>query len=170
MKAVTERDFLFALKTLLPRLLIYLMSFLTLGIFWIGNQTQLDRVARSNRHFAWLNLAALAVVTLVPFSTSLLATFITFRSALFVYWGNLFAFGVAVLAAWLYAWNAGLTKPEADHAFHRAFTIRVCSAQALYAGAVLLCFMTNTYVSIGLIVLIQLNYAFAPKLLFRRNP
>lgn len=169
LKVVTEGAFISALKELLPRLIIYLMSFLTLGIFWIGNQSLLDRIERSNRHFAWLNLATLILVTLIPFSTSLLATFITFRFALLVYWCNLSAFGVTVLATWLYAWKAGLTKLATDHAFHRAFTLRVCSAQAFYAGAVLLCFVTNTYVSIGLIVLIQLNYVFAPKLLFRRR-
>ncbi len=169
LKVVTEDAFVSSIKTLIPRLVIYLMSFLTLGIFWIGNQTQLDRIERSNRHFAWLNLATLVLVTLIPFSTSLLATFITFRFALLVYWCNLFAFGVTILAMWVYAWKVGLTKPETDPAFHRAFTLRVCLAQALYAGAVLICFVTNTYVSIGLIVLIQLNYVFAPKLLFRRR-
>jgi uncharacterized membrane protein len=168
-KVVTENDFLFATKLLLPRLLIYLMSFTTLGIFWIGTQTVLDRIERSDRHFSWLNLAFFVLLTLVPFSTSLLATFITFRSALLVYWANLFLLGASILSVWLYAWKFGLMKTETNHAFHRAVTIRVVSAQAYYAGAVLLSFVFNTYVSIGLIVLIQLNYAFAPKLVFRRK-
>ena len=35
------------------------MSFLTLGIFWVGQQTQLNQIERSNRSFAWMNLGFL---------------------------------------------------------------------------------------------------------------
>ena len=35
-----ERDLWRALIVLSPRLLMYMMSFLTLGIFWVGQQTQ----------------------------------------------------------------------------------------------------------------------------------
>lgn len=166
-KIATERDLLFTVSALLPRLITYLMSFLTLGIFWIGQQTMLNHIERSNRHFAWINLAFLSLVTLIPFSTSFLATFITFRSALLIYWANIFLLGVSVLVAWLYARNVHLIRPDIVHALNRAFLIRICSSQAFYAGATLLGLVFNTYVTIGLIVLIQLNYAFAPKLLFR---
>jgi hypothetical protein len=40
---------------------------------------------------------------------------------------------------------------------------RIVIAQALYAFGALLC-LVNTYVSIGFIVLVQLNYAIAPRL------
>ena len=40
---------------------------------------------------------------------------------------------------------------------------RILIAQSLYAGAALLC-LVDTYVSITLIVLIQLNYAIAPRI------
>ncbi|MBE3557934.1 MAG: DUF1211 domain-containing protein [Ktedonobacteraceae bacterium] len=36
------------LLRLSPRLLTYLMSFLTLGIFWVGQQSQFNHLARSN--------------------------------------------------------------------------------------------------------------------------
>src|SRR5438093_5512789 len=35
-----------ALVGLAPRLLTYFMSFLTLGMFWVGQQTQLNQLAR----------------------------------------------------------------------------------------------------------------------------
>ena len=55
-----------------PQLLVYLMSFLTLGIFWVGQQTQLNHLAHSERHFTWIHLAFLFIVTIMPFSTRLL--------------------------------------------------------------------------------------------------
>ncbi len=51
-----------ALALLAPQLLVYLMSFLTLGIFWVGQQTQLNHPARSERHLTWIHLAFLFVV------------------------------------------------------------------------------------------------------------
>jgi uncharacterized membrane protein len=62
----SEHDLLTALIALAPRLVTYLMSFLTLGIFWLGQQTQLDRLARSDRDLTWIHIAFLCAVTLVP--------------------------------------------------------------------------------------------------------
>ncbi|MGA2715955.1 MAG: hypothetical protein ABSG41_22870 [Bryobacteraceae bacterium] len=45
----------------------------------------------------------------------------------------------------------------------RAINRRILVAQALYAAGASLCMM-NTYASIALIVLVQLNFAFAPRL------
>ena len=42
-----------ALVALSPRFIPYLMSFLTLGIFWVAQQTQLNHFKRSNRDLAW---------------------------------------------------------------------------------------------------------------------
>jgi hypothetical protein len=39
-----------------PRLLPYAMSFLTLGIFWVGQQTQLSSFTRSTRALTWIHL------------------------------------------------------------------------------------------------------------------
>src|SRR5579863_619801 len=83
-----EGDLRHALTALAPQLLVYLMSFLTLGIFWVGQQTQLNHLAHSNRNHAWFHLAFLFCVSLMPFSTSLIAEFISYRLALVIYWAN----------------------------------------------------------------------------------
>ena len=44
-----------ALVALSPRLLTYLMSFLTLAIFWVGQQTQLNHLLHSDRHLTWIH-------------------------------------------------------------------------------------------------------------------
>jgi uncharacterized membrane protein len=68
----SEHALLVSLASLTPNLLTYFMSFMTLGIFWIGQQTQLNKVDRSDRDFSWIHLAFLLAVTLVPFTTKLL--------------------------------------------------------------------------------------------------
>src|SRR5580704_13287858 len=64
-----------ALIGLAPQLAVYFMSFLTLGIFWVGQQAQLSHLTRSDRHLTWIHLLFLFAITLMPFSTRLLAEF-----------------------------------------------------------------------------------------------
>jgi len=166
----SESDLLNVLVRLGPSLLTYTMSFLTLGIFWIGQQAQLGQLARVNRHYTWLQLAFLAPVSLIPFSTGVLAHFIAFRVALAEYWLNIFVLGAMMLAGLEYAKHSHLFREDQleGEPLHpsvavRAMRNRLLIAQSLYAGAALLC-LVNTYVSITLIVLIQLNYAIAPRI------
>jgi uncharacterized membrane protein len=153
-----------ALVLLAPRFLTYLLSFLTLGIFWNAQHTQLNYVARANRHYAWLQLAYLAVVALLPFSTSLLAEFIDVRLALAVYWVNLLALGVMLYVLWVYAERAGMVAPGTTAEVSRALKRRIVNYQALYFVGLLISLPLGTIPGIVFIVLVQLNSAIAPRL------
>jgi uncharacterized membrane protein len=154
----SERELWNALIALSPRLLTWLMSFLTLGIFWVGQQTHHDRLSHSDRAYAWLQIAFLMTVSLIPFSTALLAEFIEYRTALLVYWFNLVLIGLTLLAGTWRAQAYGLVKKDASPDAGRALVRRVYVAQTLYAIGAALC-VFNTYWSIGFIVAVQLNYA-----------
>ena len=160
-----DADLWLALGKLAPSLLTYFMSFLTLGIFWVGQQTQLNHFTQSNRHLTWIHLAYLLVVTLMPFSTSLLSAFISYRLALVIYWLNIFLLGAILYASLRYAAHAGLLKAEMSAVVRAAGERRILIAQSLYAFGALLCIF-STYLSIGFIVLVQLNYAIAPQIRF----
>jgi len=152
-----------ALAALAARLLPYLMSFLTLGIFWVGQQAQLNAFAHSDRNLTWIHLAFLLAVTLMPFSTSLLAEFISFRLALLVYWLNLLLLGATLFASLRYAARADLLKSDVGTSARAASERRIVTYQALYAACMLFC-LVSTYLSIAFIVLLQLNSAIAPRL------
>ena len=159
----SENDLGLALVSLAPRLLVYLMSFMTLGIFWIGQQTQFNQLEKSDRHLTWIHIAFLALVSVMPFSTSLLAEFIEFRLALLLYWANILLLGLILYASWRYAAHAGLVEGDDSTAVRCAIERRILIAQSLYAFGAFLC-VFNTYWSIGFIVLVQLNYAIAPRI------
>ncbi len=158
----SEADLWHALTALAPNFLTYLLSFLTLGIFWTGQQTQLNFLVRANRDLAWIHFAFLAVVAILPFSTHLLAEFIGFRLALIVYWFNIACLGGLLYASWASAERAGLVKPDAPPSVSPAIRRRIVLAQALYLMATMLC-VIGTSISLALIVAIQLNYAVAPR-------
>jgi TMEM175 potassium channel family protein len=158
----TDQALLAALGDLAPRVLVYLMSFLTLGIFWVGQQTQLSHFARCNRHATWIHLLFLFAVSLMPFSTSLMAEFITLRSALLLYWLNILLLGVLLAASWRYAVRAELVEPEVAASISRSVWRRIYIAQALYAFGAGLCFV-GTWWSIGFIILVQMIYVLGPR-------
>jgi uncharacterized membrane protein len=159
----TELGLWGALVALSPSLITYFMSFLTLGIFWVGQQTQLNRFARCDRNLAWIHLGFLLAVTLMPFSTALLAAFSTYRLALVAYWLNILLLGIVLFGSWRYGWRAGLVKDDTTVDMSAAVERRIVIAQALYGVGALLC-VVSTYASIAFIVLVQLNYAIAPRI------
>ena len=164
--STTEGDLWVYLKGLAPHVLVYTMSFITLGIFWLGQGTQISQLARSNRHFQWIHLAFLFCVTLVPFSTALLANFYWLKVALVEYWLNILLLGATLLAALEYGLIANLFREEGKSEMAHLMRGRIWIAQSLYASATLLCVVFPTWVSIALIVLIQLNYVLAPRIPF----
>jgi uncharacterized membrane protein len=146
-----------------PRLLPYAMSFLTLGIFWVGQQTQLTNFTRSTRALTWIHLTFLLTVTLMPFSTALLAEDITYRLSMAVYWLNLLGLGVLLYISIEYADRAGLLRADTTDEMRAALKRRIVVYQALYALASLTC-LINTYLAIGLLVALQLNSVIAPRI------
>jgi uncharacterized membrane protein len=139
------------------------MSFLTLGIFWNGQQAQLNHLQKSDRHLTWIHIAFLFTVSLMPFSTKLLADFITLPTALICYWVNILLLGGTLFLSWRCAVRGGLTRPETTADVSHAINRRILVAQALYAFGVSLCFI-STSASIAVIFLVQLNFALAPRL------
>jgi uncharacterized membrane protein len=146
-----------------PHLLPYAMSFLTLGIFWVGQQTQLEGFTRSTRALTWIHIAFLMAVTLLPFSTAIVAADTSLRLSIGVYWLNLLLLGAVLLASLRYAEHAGLFSEETTAEMRSALERRIVVYQVLYALAALTC-LIDTYVAIGLIVALQLNAVIAPRI------
>jgi uncharacterized membrane protein len=158
----SEHDLMNALSRMSPRIVMYMMSFLTLGIFWVGQQTQLNFLEKSHRSLAWIHLLFLFAVTLTPFSTQLLAGYPTLRVALVVYWANILLLGVALYLSWNCATRLGLLKADMDPGVPLAIKRRITIGQGLYAFGAFLCIF-SIHLSIGFIFAVQLYYAIAPR-------
>jgi uncharacterized membrane protein len=159
----SEAELWAGLAVLAPAIVTWLMSVLTLGIFWIGQQTQLSHLARADRNLSWLYFLFLVIITAVPFSTRLLAEYFTYRVAFFIYWVNILFAGLALFACLFYEERAGLMREEVTAEIKRALRRRIVVAQALYAVGAALGFFEVAW-GIGFIILVQLNYAIAPRL------
>ena len=163
-----EGELWLALCSLGPQWLTYGMSFLTLGIFWAGQQTQLNHIAEGTRDLTWIHLAFLFAVTLLPLSTRLLAEFIHYELALGIYWLNILVLGAVLFWSWAYVTRNELIKPDTPDEVRGSICRRIVIAQLFYAAGAALCFV-SVWLSIAVIVLAQLNYAIAPRFGSRRG-
>ena len=138
----SEGELAAALVLLAPTAATWLMSLMTLGIFWLGQQTQLSRLTGMNRNLAWLHFLFLAVVTALPFSTRLLAGFFDYRIAFLIYYANILAAGASLYVAWSYAERAESDRRASARPRSEAIRRRIMRAQALYAIGALVGFVS----------------------------
>jgi len=154
----SERALLHALLALAPKVVTYLMSFLTLGIFWVGQQTQMNHLSRSDRNLTWLHIGFLCAVSIVPFSTRLLSEFFEYRTALLAYWLNIVVLGGALYATWGYAARQRILRDDISPEVLAAICRRIIVAQSLYAIGAALC-VVNTRSSMAVFAAVQVSYA-----------
>jgi uncharacterized membrane protein len=63
------------LLDLRPVFLSYASSFIVLGFFWIGHDSQFHHIKRVNRTLLWITIFYLMFIALIPFSTALLGEY-----------------------------------------------------------------------------------------------
>ena len=160
---VSDYHLLAQIRGLLPTLLTYFLSFMTLGIFWLGQSTQFHYIQKYDRNLVWYSMFFLLTVSLVPFTANILGNHITNRVSVGLYWLNLMALGTSLYLHWRYAFRNGFVTLENGaerELLNQAIKHRIIQAQILYTGAALLC-LINPLLSVFAIIAIQLNYAFA---------
>lgn len=145
---------------LMPKFLVYFLSFMTAGIFWMGQSAQFAYIEKSDRNLSWINLLYLLFVSVLPFTTAFLGDHINHLFPIGLYWLNIFLLGSVLYINWNYAEKHDLITGEGKGAASVAIKRRIVVSQSLYLAGALLCFI-SPYLSIGIIIAIQLNYAFA---------
>jgi uncharacterized membrane protein len=68
-----ETELLRELGKLWPEFLIYVLSFMILGVFWVMHHAIFGFVRMFDTTLVWLNILFLMFVSLIPFSTALVA-------------------------------------------------------------------------------------------------
>ncbi|MBP7184354.1 MAG: DUF1211 domain-containing protein [Saprospiraceae bacterium] len=159
----SESELFQTFLSLSPKLLTYFLSFITMGIYWLAQSTQFHYINKSDRNLNWINLFFLLAVSIMPFTTAFLSAYITFKFSVLIYWINISLLGQLLGLNWYYAKKHNFLSIEGDLQSEVTNSIkkRIIESQILYTFAALLSFF-NTYLSLAMLILIQLNYALAP--------
>ncbi|MDO5835964.1 MAG: TMEM175 family protein [Methanobacterium sp.] len=120
--ALTEAAFQQQLGDLLPKILMYALSFWILAGFWRVNHQQFFFIKRSNATMITINVCWLLFIALVPFSTEIIGEFGSYFTASVIFQLNLFFAGVLYCVNWIYAVRKGLIDENLDEASQRMVT------------------------------------------------
>jgi len=144
-----------------PHYATYVVSFLTIGIIWMNHHAQFDRIEHADRTLMVLNLVLLMFVTLIPFPTGLLATYLHAGTdehiAAAVYAATLLAMSIAFFSTYLWAARRKLFAPWVGEQQIGYLVRRNGAGLLVYAAAIAVAFASAS-VSLALCGLVALYY------------
>ena len=128
-----------------PSYAAYVTSFLVIGIIWVNHHSVFELIGRIDRVALFLNLLLLMSVVAIPFTTSLLAEYLTAggadaRTAALVYSGVMFAMSLGFATLYTYvARHPALLADGVDAVAVRGSIVRFSAVGiALYVGTLII--------------------------------
>ena len=143
----------------------YITSFLTIGIIWINHHVMIRRLREPDHMILFLNLLLLMSIAILPFATSLMATYLRESSgqhlAAAIYSGSLLLMGVCFATL---NWHILLVKPHRlreplSVARRRQILVRSVSGVIPYAIATALA-AVSSYLTLAICAGLGVFYAF----------
>jgi|SRR5260370_161040 uncharacterized membrane protein len=155
---LTAPELALKLLALWPKFFSYTISFVILGVYWIGHHVTLSFIRRADRLLLWINILFLLWVALVPFSTALLSEYPKTRLAIAIYGANLIAVGLTLALHWWYATAENrCVDPDIHPDLVRGAMYRTLMAPFVYIIAIGLSFF-RAEVSLALYALVPILY------------
>ncbi len=91
---------------------IFGLSFIILAMFWILHHKQFHYIEKTNKIHIWTNILFLMLISLMPFTASLIGDYPTNFSARIFFNANLFLLGFLLYLNWVYSSRKDLIKEE----------------------------------------------------------
>ncbi len=148
------------LMELFPNFIAYFISFIMLGVYWIGHYNVAKVLRRDDRTLLWLNIGYLAVVVLVPFSTALLSRYGTEQIAHIVYGINLMLIGAFAYLQWDHVTKNKMVDSRTPEVLIKSVKQRIMAVPAICTLAIVVSYF-NTTLSL-LVYLVIPIYAILP--------
>jgi len=132
------------LSGLLPAVLTYIISFVILGVYWVGHHNLFHYVRRTDRILLWINIAFLISVGLLPFTTALLGRNLTDQAAVILYGGNLMLCSILLRTIWWYVTSGHrLVDRDLDQHIVSIAGRRIITGPIIFTAAIVLSFVST---------------------------
>ncbi len=132
-----------ALVEIIPKILSHVISFIVLGIYWVGHHNMFMHIKRHDRVLLWLNILFLLSVATMPFPTGLLVQYTNQRLSLIVFAATLVVAGLLLDLIW---WYVTRDRRLVDEKMQRSFVTsvhrRILIAPFLYLIAIFASFFS----------------------------
>jgi TMEM175 potassium channel family protein len=147
------------LGNLWPKYLVYALSFVTLGVYWVGHHNQFYYIKRADRGLLWINILFLMFIALIPFTAQLMSAYPNQPLAVAIYGMDLVVCSAGLFWNWKYGiGNHGLVNAPVDGHLDSVVTRRILTPPAFYIVGIILALLGPTYLSIAIYVLVPLAY------------
>ncbi len=158
--SVVSKDLLPKLFDLRPKLLIYALSFVIVGIYWVAHHNTFHYIKRSDRNLLWLNILLMMCIVFIPFPTALIGQYPEQQISVVIYAGTLMITGCALQLLWWYATSGyRLVDREIDPQLVQGATRRNLMAPLIYLLAIGISFL-RVEASLVFFILVPVYYIF----------
>jgi uncharacterized membrane protein len=148
------------LGKLWPKFLIYALSFVVVGIYWVGHHNTFHYIKRSDRTLLWLNILLLLCIVFIPFPTALLGQYPGQQISVIIYAGTLVSTGLVLQLLWWYATSGyRLVDRDIDPRLVQLATRRNLIAPLIYLLAIGISFF-SAQTSLVFFILVPVYYIF----------
>jgi uncharacterized membrane protein len=100
---INQPQLMKSLLEIAPKLEIYVITFITIGVFWIVHHFDFHYIKHIDRQFIWTNILLLLFITLIPFSSDLIGEFPNCHIASIIYGLNMLFIWLIIFYSWRYA-------------------------------------------------------------------
>ena len=98
-----------------PKFLVYVLSFLIAGIYWLIHHSIFDAIRYYDATLAWINIVFLLFVALIPFTTYLLGEYFLLKTSTIIYGVHLLLMFLGGYSLWTYSTRKHiLVVPDLD--------------------------------------------------------
>jgi uncharacterized membrane protein len=153
-----------ALIALWPKFASYIVTFVSLGFFWVGHHIMYHAIRRADRTLLWLNIFFFMFVSLLPFSTSVLNAFSEAFIAPLFFGANLAVIGWILFFQWTHVNSqpdmlADFVSPE----YRKSVRFRMLAVPVVTTLTAVVCFW-SVGISLAIYLLLLPFYMLPGKL------
>jgi uncharacterized membrane protein len=138
---VTDHQLLQSLLAIWQKYLSFAVSFLVIGVFWMGHHRKFRFIVRYDTNLLLLNILLLMGIAFIPFPTSVISEY-SDRTATIFYAVTMTMAGLLNAAVWVYSsHNNRLIDPHFDPQQRRRETLRALVVPGIFLLSIGLAFI-----------------------------
>lgn len=134
------------------KLFVFIMSFVILGTLWIAMNFQLGFIESINRYYFWTHILYLMIISVVPFSATLVTAYPDTTSSVAFFSVNLLCASACQYLICICASHYDLNKETYTKEAKQAIIRRIYIAPIFYGSALILSFFQPSFAFVILVV------------------
>jgi uncharacterized membrane protein len=125
-----------------PDFLAYVISFSTLGAFWVAHHRIFRWILYVDRPLIWINISFLMIIGLIPFSTTLLTQYLDSQNSIFAFSFNAILAGLLIYVIYYYVKrNPDLVDKSIQALIEKSSSRRIVATILTYSVAIIFSFI-----------------------------